>query len=518
MATSQTEVESQIIELSKESFDTFCDDISSMFGVNMKCNQQQVAAETVEGLKKRFKKLVAVNSVKAEGALDGTFQLVFDREGLFTLAGVIAMHPEQMILENRKLGLLGKARDMSEVLIEAGETLVGSWNRVFRKGLDGHGRFVQTNTFIGNPWSKSKEKIGLASDEGLVFVPYEVRIDPYPAFKCAVIFPKTIFAGTSESGTEQADPAEEKTQDQKPAVKKTDFEESDTAQKSDNEKPKGQEPAAEKATVKETATKEDAEEAAAAEKEAATAKKAKSAKKKLTAKKVSDANKSPAEEEPEAVAEEKSNDVDTDASDNVVEEKVMTIAETDKTKKQPVSETIRKMARSPAVLPGEPASSATVENVALNSTGAPLAICAKDVMQKDAVWGNPDDSIQQSLKKMQQHKAGYMMVGQNGMLEGIVSRSDLIGAISPYLRPEFAKWCRPLDEATLQIKIKWIMSRPVRTIRPETSLAAIMESMCQFGRRALPVVDQQGKVQGLVTVFDIFKALLNSNPNISTVG
>jgi len=42
--------------------------------------------------------------------------------------------------------------------------------------------------------------------------------------------------------------------------------------------------------------------------------------------------------------------------------------------------------------------------------------------------------------------------------------------------------------------------------------------MCQFGQRAFPVVDEQGKVQGLVTVFCVFQALLNSNPDISITG
>ena len=47
---------------------------------------------------------------------------------------------------------------------------------------------------------------------------------------------------------------------------------------------------------------------------------------------------------------------------------------------------------------------------------------------------------------------------------------------------------------------------------------AIIENMSQFGGRCLPVVGRGGKVQGLVTVFDIFKVLLNTNPDISIVG
>jgi CBS domain-containing protein len=62
------------------------------------------------------------------------------------------------------------------------------------------------------------------------------------------------------------------------------------------------------------------------------------------------------------------------------------------------------------------------------------------------------------------------------------------------------------------------MTRPVRAVKPQTSLAVIMENMGQFGGHCLAVVDKEGKVQGLVTVFDIFQALLNGNPNISSVG
>ena len=200
--------------------------------------------------------------------------------------------------------------------------------------------------------------------------------------------------------------------------------------------------------------------------------------------------------------EQKSDDIDAGVADNVAEEKAVT---TDEDEEPSISETIQRMTRSPAELSGELAR-------------ASLAICAKDIMQKDVVWGSADDSVKQTLTKMQQQNAGYMMVGQDGILEGIVSKSNITGAISPYLRPVFAKWHRPLDDVTLQIKVKWIMSRPVRTIKSEAPLAVIIENMCQFGGRCLPVVNQQGKVQGLVTVFDIFECLLKSNQDVSTIG
>jgi CBS domain-containing protein len=160
----------------------------------------------------------------------------------------------------------------------------------------------------------------------------------------------------------------------------------------------------------------------------------------------------------------------------------------------------------------------TRKKLPFNSIGALLAIRAKDITQKDIVWGTGNDSVEEALTKMQERDTGYMMIGRDGLLEGIVSKSDLTGALSPYLRRTFAKWHRPVDDATLQIKIKSIMSKPVQTIRSDTSLAVIMKNMHLSDGRCLPVVNEQGKVEGLVTVFDIFKALLKSNPDISTAG
>jgi acetoin utilization protein AcuB len=132
-------------------------------------------------------------------------------------------------------------------------------------------------------------------------------------------------------------------------------------------------------------------------------------------------------------------------------------------------------------------------------------------MQTNVLWASPDDSVGRALERMRRQSADYMMVGRDGAAEGIVSMSDIKGTLSPYLRPEFAKWCRPLDEATLQIKLKWIMSKSVHTVNVETSLPAVMQNMRRFRIRCLPVTDLQNRVQGLVTVNDILTTLLRPN-------
>ncbi len=93
MAATQVEIESQVTELSAAAFAAFCEDVSGMFGIDMKSSQQEAATTAIDELGKSFKDLTAVCLVKAEGVLDGTFKFIFDKEGLFTLGGVIIMWP-----------------------------------------------------------------------------------------------------------------------------------------------------------------------------------------------------------------------------------------------------------------------------------------------------------------------------------------------------------------------------------------------------------------------------------------
>jgi predicted transcriptional regulator len=393
----------QIESCTAEAFNAFCQDISGMFEVNMDCKQLEVCDETIAGLKKRFKNMVAVYFAKIRGKKDRTFHLIFDREGLFTLPGIVVMQPKQRILENRKRGAIKDAEDIRDAIQEVGNLLVGSWNRGFQSIGGGHLHFLQTGTFIGLPWDDSAKDIGLAPDKALSFIYYEMTADDYPPFKCGVIFPKDMLDFTSEEAIQEI---------LSPAVK---------------EKQEDIVPPA------------------------------------------------PAAQEKEVAA--------------------------------PVAET--KAAAVPATKE-QPVQSSTPEK-----TVTIPSLRAKDVMNSNVMWGDAEQhSVEQLLAKMQQGGTGYIMIGRDGVPQGIVSRSDLLMATSPYLLPSFSKWRRSLDDASLQIKTKWIMSHPVHTVGTEESLERVIENMCRFGVRALPVVNEQAKVVGLITAFDIFKTLLPKNSSI----
>jgi len=322
-----------------------------------------------------------------------------------------------------------------------------------------------------------------------------------------------------KSDAEQADSAEEETEE-KPATEEETKEEANQESKQETKEDTQEAVEAEKAaSAEQTAGETETEEATATQDEVAAEDAAEAAQEEPKAEKTGDTDESPTKEASEAAAEQNQTDADTDASDDAAGEEAAVTDETEESKAPaagPVSEAIQKMVKLPAVLPGG----------IVDQSKIMTSLTAADVMRTDLVWAGPENTVEELVARMQQHDTAYLMIGEENKLEGIISKSDVRGALSPYLQSMFAKWRSSMDTATLQIKAKWVMSRPVRTVRPDATLKLVIQTMKlviqtmgEHGGRCMPVIDQQGKLQGLITVFDIFQVLLrSSNPNVSSIG
>lgn len=515
MAVLAADIEARTAELSESSFTAFCDDIAGMFDADVTCARQDVGTGTVKDVQQHFKKLAVVHHVQATGALDGTFHLFFDQGGLFTLSGVVVMLPERRILDGIKRGSIDEAENLTDAAREVGNLLVGSWDRVFREECEGHDHFVKTETFIGKPWEKLDE-VGLSADEELTFVLFEMTVDSYPSFRCAAVFPKTTFGGPSspEAADASTAPAPEEPSAAEPEPVAPPAPATASAAPPEpvvSTEPAG--PAEPAAATPDSEVQPSAPEQTEAEPETAPAPE-------------------PPKESPAAV----------EAPSEPVDEPVAASAAADPVEAAAIPEDIRSTVETvvgavsadvpPAAPTPKPAPPARapgagsldhmfndlVEYSCDSGIAELLKVQAQEIMVPEVVWSAPDDTVQNVVSKMQQHNTGYVLIGQNGVLEGLVSNSNILGAVSPYLRPMFAKWRRPEDDATLEIKIKWVMSRPVRTVRPDATLASMIESMRRCGGRCLPVVDSQSKVLGIVTVFDILFRVLAADKSFSWEG
>lgn len=139
-----------------------------------------------------------------------------------------------------------------------------------------------------------------------------------------------------------------------------------------------------------------------------------------------------------------------------------------------------------------------------SNVGMLLAIRARDIMEKSISWANPEETISSVLDRMLTENSYYTIVIAHGHIEGIVSRAELTGPNSSFLKPFIVKWQRANTDATFNIAIKWIMSKQVNSVSSDDTCTAIMKKMRFHNMCPLPVIDD-GKAIGLVTPFNIFK-------------
>jgi len=429
-ATSQ--LEAQTIELTIRSFETFGEDIACMLGLETTGKDIGTAICNFSDLKKQFKKLTMAGTVSSEGHIAGNFYIFLDQEAIFTLAGVLVVQPEKVIMQNRKFGDKDAVASVTDAIGEIGNLLIGSFDRIFRESNTGHGHFIYKTTFIGDPWANSPDSIGLSPDQELITASYEMNISPYGPCKLCAVYPRSVFAGSANAGAKRnainefpvAKVAE-------PVIPNVPVQ----VEKAPDGSPKPQP--------------------------------------------VDNAQTTPAKACPDPVQLPEQAKTAADAAE---------ICPANSEKGGAVLDSIRKMTQSQAVLPGQ-------------SVGQTILV--REIMRTDVYWASQEDTVESALTAMGQKNSRFLLVGKDGKLEGIISHSDLRGAMSPYLMNMFAKWRRPLDLATLQIRIKWIMSKPVITIRNDASLNTAVCQMKTSKINSLAVIDANGKVEGILTNSEI---------------
>lgn len=503
MAAVQDSLESTVVELSEDALGAFADDISTMFEVDIECKQLESGVRTLKEIRKSFKKVAAIHVVKAEGALDGEFAVAFDQGGLFILAGVIVMLPAKRITEEAKRGSLDEAKGMADAVGEVGNLLVGSWDRVFREDLEDHKHFSKTNTFIGAPWNSPKETIGLEKNGQYFHALFEMTLDGYPSFKCGVIFPQAMLGSSTpvESAPEPA-PAAQPAPEPEPEPEPVEIVQAPVEPDPEPEPEPGPEPEPVDLVQAPPALEEETSEPAGSETDSQEG----------DTPAASQSEEQQSGDGPEDNVIEKTlepTEVASDTQAEVAVEVPATSEAVEESTQEQVDEKSVALIDIPRSAAKQSGSSTAVSSKGLEDI---LSLPVQDIMDKTLVWGTPEESVQAMMAKMQQNDVGYAMIGHEGVLEGIVSKSNILGAISPYLRPVFAQWHTPAADATLDIKVKWIMTRPVRTVGPGATLGVVLQTMQQFGGRCLPVVDPGGKVSGVITCFDIFRILTRHEP------
>ena len=147
-------------------------------------------------------------------------------------------------------------------------------------------------------------------------------------------------------------------------------------------------------------------------------------------------------------------------------------------------------------------------------------LTAKEIMTTDVRSVKPDSSIEELAKLFEETRYNALpVVDDDGLLVGVVSQNDLVERDKPLHIPTVISifdWVLYLEsEKSFKEDVKRmaartvgeIMSPPKATCSLDTTVGEIAERMSDQKAHLVPVVDDAGKVLGVVARLDIIRAM-----------
>lgn len=109
----------------------------------------------------------------------------------------------------------------------------------------------------------------------------------------------------------------------------------------------------------------------------------------------------------------------------------------------------------------------------------------------------PDALVQQAAAMLGERNVGALLVLDGGQIVGIISERDIARRIGT------------ADLPVRQATVREVMSAPVQFVNPTHSVEECMALMTEKRLRHLPVLDEGGKLVGLVSIGDLVKDIIS---------
>jgi acetoin utilization protein AcuB len=135
---------------------------------------------------------------------------------------------------------------------------------------------------------------------------------------------------------------------------------------------------------------------------------------------------------------------------------------------------------------------------------------AKDVMTEGPTAIRVSASIREAMALFQTLEVRHLpVIDRDGNLVGILSDRDMRALMLPSLFEDPKMLSRG---GRLETAVSYIMSAAVFTARPDTNIAEIVQTMIDQKIGAVPVVDGDGILVGIITYVDLLRELLPFAP------
>lgn len=136
-----------------------------------------------------------------------------------------------------------------------------------------------------------------------------------------------------------------------------------------------------------------------------------------------------------------------------------------------------------------------------------------DIMTTEVITAGMDDTLGGIRKVFEMHHCHHIPILEDNQLVGIVSDRDVLWSLSPHVDSDRAD-NRALN--TLKKKAHQIMTRHVRTISPDDTIATVAAIFLEMEFSCLPVLEQSGNVVGIVTKTDLLESLVGEDVPVTT--
>jgi len=135
----------------------------------------------------------------------------------------------------------------------------------------------------------------------------------------------------------------------------------------------------------------------------------------------------------------------------------------------------------------------------------------RDVMTTKIVAVTPSTPFREVVQLLLDHRIGAVpVIDDDGGLLGLISETDLIGRQAYEGRDEHQGMVHSRERLAREL-----MTAPVETARPDDALPVVARRMAEEGRRHLVVIDECGRMVGIVCRRDLLRVFDRPDPAIA---
>jgi acetoin utilization protein AcuB len=136
---------------------------------------------------------------------------------------------------------------------------------------------------------------------------------------------------------------------------------------------------------------------------------------------------------------------------------------------------------------------------------------AADLMTPDPVTVQPNDDVSTAFSLLQESNFRHLpVVNENDELVGMVSDRDLRALLIPHFHPR-----EMLEHIITRARapVSTLMSGNVICVDMEDDVSLVAEQIVEHKVGAIPVVDADGKLVGIVSYLDLIRHYASTEPS-----